>query len=205
MNILLLLAVAIIAVFTVMGFKVGLVRRVVEFVGLLLSFLLATNLASRWSEPLAGATGLEERVAVYVAWIILFLLGLVATRIAAWFISKTIRISILGWLDRLGGAVFGLLTGAILTSVILIALTQVLPDGDTLSEEFTEHPVARVIYNAAPTIYDTFQKLGGDEEHLWEKIREKLDTVSDQAADRLSCAAGSATPTPPQPRPHHWG
>ncbi|MFH1841808.1 MAG: CvpA family protein [bacterium] len=205
MNILLLLAVAIIAVFTVMGFKVGLVRRVVEFVGLVLSFLLATNLASRWSEPLAGATGLEERIAVYIAWIILFLLGLVATRMAAWFISKTIHISILGWLDRLGGALFGLLTGALLTSVILIALTQLLPDGETLREEFTEHPVARVIYNAAPAVYDTFQKLGGDEENLWEKIREKLDTVSDKAAERLSADSFPATPSSLEPRPHRWG
>jgi uncharacterized membrane protein required for colicin V production len=198
MHILILVVLAVIVVFTIMGFKVGLIRRVIEFAGLVISFLLATNLSSRWSGALAESTGLEEKVAVYIAWAIIFLLGLVATRLLAWIICKTVRISIIGWLDRLGGAVFGLLAGAVLSSVILIVLTQ-LPGGGAIREAFHEQPIPRMVYQAAPTLYDAFQRLGGDEEHLWAKIREKVEQTADAAADAATEAAEKVTGTAPSP------
>lgn len=187
MNVLVLLAIVVIGGFTVMGFRVGLVRRVVEFLGVVVSFYLATNLSSRWSQPLAELADLQERVAVYVAWVALFLVGLMLTRLVAWAIGKSVRISIIGWLDRLGGAAFGLLTGTLFASVILIALTQ-LPGGEALREAMQERALPRVIYRAAPTLYDAFQRLGGDEEHLWEKLREKVKGAADTAAEQVTLA-----------------
>ncbi len=174
MNVITLLLLAIIVIFTVMGLKVGLIRRVVEFVGLLGSFVLAMKGAPWLVELFGQEVDLDHRVALYTAWVILFLAGLVATRFLAWGLRKIIHVSILGWVDRLGGAVFGALLGILLASVILIALTQV-PGADAVARQAQENPVARVIYRAAPTVYAGVRKLGGDHEEIWDQILAKVD------------------------------
>jgi membrane protein required for colicin V production len=191
MNLVLLLVLVLAISFAVLGFRVGLVRRVVEFVGLVFSFFLATNLASRWSEPIAEGTGLSEKVAVYLAWGGIFLVGLVATRLLAWLISKSVRVSIIGWLDRLGGTVFGLLTGILIASVLLIVLTQ-LPGGVVLRETLDKQAVPRMVYRAAPALYDLFQKLGGDDRHRWEKLLEKVKERAKDAAEKVAVAPAPA-------------
>lgn len=185
MNVILLLILALMIGFAVMGFRVGLVRRVVEFAGLLFSFFLATNLASRWSGGIAEGLGVSEKVAVYVAWAGIFLIGLVATRLVAWLISRSVRVSVVGWVDRAGGAAFGLLTGLLVASVLLIVLSQ-LPGGRVVREACEEQAVARVIYRSAPVLYDVFQKLGGGDEHRWEKLLEKVRERAEDAAEKVA-------------------
>ncbi len=178
MNILFLLSLAMIALFTLFGVKVGLIRRVVEFAGLVLSFILATNLAPRWHLAVAKQTGLEDMMALYLTWIVLFLVGLVATRFAAWGLSKTLRISIIGWVDRLGGAVLGFLIGTVLASVVLIGVSQ-LPGGEVVRDSFCERPVPRLVYRAAPLLVQAFRKLGGDEQKVWDKFLEEARKHTD--------------------------
>jgi membrane protein required for colicin V production len=172
MNVLFLLALALIALFTLFGIKVGLIRRVVEFVGMVVSFFLATNLAPRFHLFIAKQTGLEEMIALYLCWFVLFILGLVATRFIAWGVSKTLRISIIGWADRLGGAVLGFLIGTVLASVVLIGVSQ-LPGGEAIRDAFNERPVPRMVYRAAPTLVQVFRKLGGDEQEVWDRLVEE--------------------------------
>ena len=191
MNVLFLLALALIALFTLFGIKVGLIRRVVEFVGMVVSFFVATNLAPRFHLFIAKQTGLEELVALYLCWFVLFLLGLVVTRFLAWGVSKTLRISIIGWADRLGGAVLGFLIGTILASVVLIGVSQ-LPGGEAIRDAFNERPVPRMVYRAAPILVQTFRKLGGDEQKVWDKLVEEAKkhtqmSVIDPAACPSSC------------------
>lgn len=173
MNVLFLAAVAMIILFTLFGIKVGLIRRVIEFTGLIASFLVATNLAPHWHLKLADGTGLEPMVALYATWFIIFLVGLVLTRLLAWSLGKTLRISVIGWLDRLGGAVLGALIGLILASVTLIGISQ-LPGGEVIRESFNERPAPRFIYRAAPTLVNVFRKLGGDEQEVWDRLVEEV-------------------------------
>ncbi len=181
MNVLILLAVVLIGIFTIMGFRVGLVRRIVEFVGLVASFLLATNLAPHWYGLLAGNTALSDKASLYITWAVLFLVGLLLARLVAWGVSKTIRISILGWVDRLGGALFGLLMGTVLASVVVSGVSQV-PGGTVVRDAFCERPVSRAIYQAAPWLLETFRRLGGDEQEVWDKVLEEARKRTETSA-----------------------
>jgi membrane protein required for colicin V production len=188
MSVLVLLALGLIGAFTFMGVKVGLVRRIVEFAGMIVSFLLATRLAPHWYFVLERNTGLHEKAALYVTWVIIFLLGLIATRLVAWIITKTIRISVIGWLDRLGGALLGLLMGTVLASLFLIFLNQAT-GGTKVRDTFGEQPYSRVIYQAAPWLLDTFRRLGGDEQEIWDRVRQEFGnqtTVSRAASPSVS-------------------
>jgi len=178
MNVLFLAAVALIALFTLIGLKVGLIRRLIEFVGLVCSFLVATNLAPHWHLGIADQTGLEPMVALYITWFVIFFVGLVVTRLAAWGLSKVLRISVIGWLDRIGGAALGLMIGLVLASVALIGFSQ-LPGGEVIRESFNERPVPRLIYHAAPTLVAVFRKLGGDEQKAWDKLIEEVKKHTD--------------------------
>jgi membrane protein required for colicin V production len=190
MDVLVVLVAGFVLVFTVAGFRIGLVRRLLEFVGVVLSFWLATALAARVSEWLARVTDVQERLALTIGWVVLFIGGLVLTRLVARMLSKAIQISVIGWLDRLGGALFGLLLGMVLASVVLIALAR-LPGGGSLQEAYLERPVTSIVYRTAPTLYDALQRLGGDRTRLWQEIRRRLETGVAAAADEVSAVSGA--------------
>jgi hypothetical protein len=183
-----------IAGFTVWGLRVGLVRRVLEFLGLIGSFLCASHLGPQGAPWLAEHTHLQQKVALIIAWIAVFLAGLVVTRLIAWAVSKTVRISIIGWLDRLGGAVFGLLTGTLLISAILVGASMI-PGGEAIGKAFNARPVPRIIYNAAPGLYVLLQDMGVDPgrvlKQLYEEARDRgssSELVRDQSPDSTSPA-----------------
>jgi len=106
MELLVAVSVALLALFLILGLKVGLVRRLLEFLGLVGSFFLASGVSPAVGRALSGGTDLSLKVAAIIAWVVLFLAGLLLTRWLAGLISKIVRISVLGWIDRIGGALF---------------------------------------------------------------------------------------------------
>jgi membrane protein required for colicin V production len=55
------------------------------------------------------------------------------------------RIVFLGWLDRLGGFVFGAAKGVLIVSVIFLALTAFLPKGTPLIRDSATAPFVAVV------------------------------------------------------------
>ncbi len=103
---------------TLGGLMQGLIRAALTLAGLIVGVILA----GRFYEPLAGLLGFipNENAAKIVAFVlILVAVMVVAMLLATLFRSIAKATIILGWLDHIGGAVFGLLIGAISWSVIL--------------------------------------------------------------------------------------
>lgn len=184
MDLLVAATAAVLIVFAVMGLRTGLVRRVLEFAGVLASFFAAFALTPPFGGLLAGTFGLSEKAAVAIAWVAVFLAGLLLSRWLALIIAKIVRVSVLGWIDRAGGALFGLLIGTLLCSVLLLGATQ-LPGGQKVREKFASSPPTRLIYEAAPRLYDLFHRMGGDE-------RKVLDRALEFSRDRLGAADRAA-------------
>ncbi len=176
----------VLVVFAFVGWRSGLVRRVVEFVGLVACVFATLELAPRFAALLDDFGSLSERSALALAGVLIFLAGLVAVRFIAAAVVRVVRISILGWIDRAGGAIFGLLLGALFLSVLMIGSTLV-PGGEDLPAAYESHVSTRLVYRAAPTVYELFHRLGGDEQKVWEE-------VADTARDRLGAAAATTTP-----------
>ncbi len=182
MTLLFILTAVLILVFTIQGFRVGLVRRAVEFAGVVASFVLATTQAARLAAWIPRAETLPGNLPLYLAWVMVFVLGLAATRLLAWALGKAVRISIVGWLDRLGGAAFGLLAGVLLASVILLALTRA-PGGEAVRTAFEAHPATRLVYRAAPSLYALLRRLGADHGEAWQwiEVRARRHAADDSA------------------------
>ncbi len=107
----------ILALATLGGFFVGLIRTVIPLAGLILGIILAGRLytpVSAWFSFVHSDSGAKA-----IAFILIFAVVLVIAALVAWGLSKAIEAVRLGWMNRVLGAAFGLFFGAIFISAIL--------------------------------------------------------------------------------------
>jgi len=183
---------ALLLVFAIAGWRAGLIRRVLEFVGMVASVLLASRFGFLAADWLQDLTGLEDRLARPLGWLLVFIVLLIGTRVLAWLLAKALRVSVLGWVDRWGGALLGVLIGVLVCSVLLMLVCRVTGDDD-LAEQVRSDPVTRVVHSAAPALYALVAR--GDHEdleRLWQRAREGIDELPDpgEAASSLRDAVG---------------
>lgn len=98
----------------------GLMRGLIKTVFSILGVIVAIVLASHFYDDVSGWFGFAENA---VFNIFAFLLILVLVMVAATLLANMVRVAasslLLGWVDRLGGAFFGLLIGAVLLGAVL--------------------------------------------------------------------------------------
>jgi len=105
----------VISVFS--GIAQGLIRSLLSIVGLIFGIVLASN----FYQQLGGALGFISNpdVANIVAFVIILAAVLIAAAIVGALLKGLLKALMLGWADRLGGAVFGMFLGALSASAIL--------------------------------------------------------------------------------------
>ena len=105
------------------GYKRGLVREGMAFVGLLGGMALAARWQSdvaRTLRPFVGGGALADGIA-YLG-IVLVTLG--CATLATLIIRKLMHVLLVGWLDRVAGALFGAGQGAIVAAICLFLLVK---------------------------------------------------------------------------------
>jgi membrane protein required for colicin V production len=106
----------------------GFFREAFALAGLVLGFFLACWNYRIAATDLLGIVNTLPLAQLLAFVLILFVTMLLATLIGK-LLSKTASAIGLGFLDRLGGAVFGLLRGGLLALALLLAVTAFLPTG----------------------------------------------------------------------------
>ena len=125
MSIPVVMTLLVIVGFALAGYRTGVVRRLIEIVGLIATIIVASRLASSITPALVERTSLEEDAALWLAWLALVIAGIVVTFLVARGLSKMVRLTLLGAVDRWGGAVCGGAIGLLLVSIILVATSQI--------------------------------------------------------------------------------
>ncbi len=171
----------LIALFGIMGFRDGVVKRVIEILGVFVTLILTARFAAQVNPWMMDQTNVPEGTALLVTWAALFFAGLLLSRLLATLISKMIRLTILGWVDKMGGALVGMALGVFVSSLVLLVISQ-MPGGNSIKSEYQETSFGQFIYYAAPTFYQTARKLGG----------QKADEMFERAMDEAGNAAGDA-------------
>lgn len=178
------LAAAIIVLwFGIEGLRHGVVRRVVEIVGLLAIFLFASTLAGSLRPHLVDAVDLSPRAAFFLAWVVVLVGGILLTRLLARGIAKLFSFSIIGWLDKGGGFLLGTLFGCILVSCLMILLLA-LPLPDDLKAEMRDDPPSSFLLHLAPSVYDSASEIWNGERFAV-LVDEVLEPNARQALDHL--------------------
>ena len=158
--------------FLVEGVRHGVVRRIVELVGLILVFVFASRLAGDLEPVLHEKWGMAARAAFFVSWVVVLVGGILVVRLLATLSQKLVRLTITGWLDRIGGGVLGALFGGVIVSCLLIVLLA-LPIDDEFRSDLREDEVTSRLLYLAPSFYDAVSGLW-DGENFFGMIREHI-------------------------------
>ena len=188
MDLPLILALVAIAVFGVLGYRDGVIKRIIEIAGVFVALILTARFATSVSPWVMDQTGAAEGPALLMTWAGLFIAGLILSRLLAKVLSKLVRLTILGSLDKIGGAVVGMAFGTLVISVILVALSQV-PGAEGIQPAYDRNPAGRFIFYAAPNVYRSVQGLGGGKvDDVWDRVLETTKGAADTATDQVGGA-----------------
>ncbi|MFC2060679.1 CvpA family protein [Chloroflexota bacterium] len=99
------------------GLKTGIIKAVLSLAGSVVGIILAGHYHVVLAEQLSfiSQAGIAKVVAFAIIIIVVMIIATVLASLLKWVVS----IMMLGWINRIGGAVFGLALGAIFCSVLL--------------------------------------------------------------------------------------
>lgn len=184
MDLAVIISLPVIALFGIMGYRDGVVKRVIEILGVIATLLLTARFAAAVNPWMMEKTGVPEGPALLITWAALFFAGLLLSRLLATVLSRMVRLTILGWLDKLGGILIGVALGVFVASVVLLVVSQI-PGGKAVKAEYHESSMGRFIYYAAPTFYQTARKLGGEKaDELFTRVLEKAEDAAGDAREK---------------------
>ena len=99
------------------GLKNGLIRAVLSLAGLIVGVVLAGRYYMLLSEQLAFIP--QDNIARIVAFAIILIGMMIIAGLLASLLTWTVSAVMLGWVNRIGGAIFGLVLGGIFCGAIL--------------------------------------------------------------------------------------
>ncbi len=163
MNFLDIVLIGIVSLFLLRGFFRGLVQEILS----LIAVILAVVLASRYHPLVAPHLKLyftSEMTVSVLSYVLIFLATIIIFWLLAKFIKSILEISLLGWIDRLAGGVFGIIEGILISLICLMFLQTFAPDSDFLNESYlaprTQHMVELLSEHAPESMRETLKTKG---------------------------------------------
>ena len=124
-----LVIIAVLLLSGILALARGLVKEVLSIAGWIGAFLLALQLFPRLS-PYVQRYVEQEVIADSIAYGLIFLVTVVLLSLISTRLSRMVRDSEVGALDRSLGFLFGLARGAVIVALLYLALVQFLPPAD---------------------------------------------------------------------------
>lgn len=131
----------------------GLTRQVIELVGLVVSFFVAAVIASWVASQLAQLVSVPHAPALVIAFIAVFVGGMVAFHFVAISAQRMMHTSLLGIVDRFAGAGLGLVAAVLVTSILATVLLE-LPIPDAFRAGLEESSVCAFVHPIAGWLFD---------------------------------------------------
>ena len=132
MNWLDIVIIVAIAISTFIGLRAGIIKAVLSLAGLIVGVILAGRYYVPFSEQLTFIS--QADVARVVAFAIILIVVLAIAAVLARFLKWAVSAIMLGWVNRLGGAIFGFVLGAIFCSALLAICIKFLGVAGVIAE-----------------------------------------------------------------------
>ncbi len=142
-----LVIVVVLAVSAFLGLRMGIIKAVLSLVGVIVGVVLAGRYYIALADVLPFFSETSD-VAKIVSFAIILIVVMVIAAVAARFLKWTASVMMLGWVNHLGGAVLGLVLGAIFGGALLAIWVKWLGAGDTI----TESMIAPVLLDKFPMV-----------------------------------------------------
>lgn len=137
----------------VRGLMSGFIRSLSVFVGLILGITLAQTYAADLSPIISEWFTLSARQCLSLAYVVIFIAVMLLVAIVARILDKFLHLILLGWLNKLLGALFGFFKWAIILSFFIMVVEYANSKFEFLSpEKKSESLLYEPIKNVVPTI-----------------------------------------------------
>jgi membrane protein required for colicin V production len=101
------------------GFSKGIVIGIFSLIAFIIGLAAALKLSAAAAHYLQTSSGITARWMPFLAFMLVFLLVVLLVNLGARIIKKTVRMAMLGWLDRLAGILLYIIIYTIIFSVLL--------------------------------------------------------------------------------------
>jgi len=145
MNWLDIILILVLAFFAFLGWKRGIIRAALILAGLILGVFIAGCFYVPLGDGLPISNTTTARI---VAFLIIFLTILAVALVAAFLLRKTIAAVKLGCLDRLLGALFGFVVGAVICGVLLALAAHLLNAYEPIRQSW----IASILLDRVPVL-----------------------------------------------------
>jgi|HubBroStandDraft_1064217.scaffolds.fasta_scaffold336621_1 membrane protein required for colicin V production len=140
----------VVAVSVAIGIWRGLIREAFSLAGWILAFVVANAFGSDMASMLRGTIHTES-VRLIAAFVLLFVIVLLAMGIAGMLASKLFRVAGLGLADRFLGAIFGMARGIVVVLIaVLLAGFTALPKEPAWRNALLSQPLETAVIAAKP-------------------------------------------------------
>jgi len=146
MNWLDIVILVIIVISILIGLKVGIIKALLSVAGVVVGVILAGRYYVVFAEHLTFIA--QPSLAKIVAFAIILIGVMVIAAVLALLIRWAVSAVMLGWVNRLGGAVFGLVLGAIFCSALLAIWVKFVG----ITEPVSESTLAVLLLDSLPMV-----------------------------------------------------
>jgi len=123
MNWLDIVIIIFLAITTITGLSRGLVKTIIPLVGIILGVVLAGHFYGSVADWLSHWFHSPSQANI-AGFAIIFIVVVIVSLIIASLLSKFLSLLLLGWVDKLGGAVLGFVIGGLVCGAILTLITK---------------------------------------------------------------------------------
>ncbi len=129
------------------GYRKGFIIEVATLAALLLGIYFALYFSDFAATLLTKYFTIDEKYLAAVSFVVTFIVVVVVVILVGKIVQKFINLLLLGFLNKAAGAVFGVLKGALLVSVLLVIINYFDTSGSLIKKEQKQqsvlyHPVA---------------------------------------------------------------
>ncbi len=136
----------LLAIAAFLGLRIGIIKAALSLAGLIVGVILAGRYYLTLAQHLDFIPG--DGVAEVIAFIIILLAVVIVAMVLALLLKWATSAIMLGWVDRIGGAIFGLLWGAILCGALLAMWLKYVD----ATEAIVESKVAAILLDYFPLV-----------------------------------------------------
>lgn len=123
------------------GLKDGFVKQVAGLVGFVAGLLVGKALYLSVAAELTPLLGTSEKTTQIIAFVLIMVLVPLIFSVIAWLISKLLKSVGLGWLNRLGGGIVGMIEYALIAGLIIVGIESFDTHNVIVSKETKENSV----------------------------------------------------------------
>lgn len=155
MNILDIIIIIPLLLFAWQGFRKGLIIEVATLAALILGLFFAFYFSDYAANLLNEYFNIDEKYMAALSFIVTFIVVVIAIIAIGKILQKLIDIILLGFLNKAAGAVFGIIKGALILSILLLIINYFDANQKLIKEEYKENSILyEPIASFAQQLYD---------------------------------------------------